>query len=234
MAGKIEFSQEIVKRIADQTKECIVFLSLGKDSLAVLDLVYPHFDRIVCIFMYFVKDLDHIDRWAKWAQYKYPKIEFEQIPHWNLSYILRAGYFCIPNPSVKKMTLSGAVKAARQRHGIYYCFLGMKKADGMNRCLMLKGCKDNFYENKGLVYPVAEWTQKDIITYLRQKQIPSPIRYTTKSSGGGVACDLPTFLYLQENYPQDLEKIYQVFPFSRKILFEYNYKQKQENQSQES
>ena len=36
----------------------------------------------------------------------------------------------------------------------------MKKADGMNRNLMLKGYESNEYENNGLVYPLASWTQK--------------------------------------------------------------------------
>lgn len=39
----------------------------------------------------------------------------------------------------------------------------MKKADGMNRRLMLNGYADNSYENNGLCYPLAEWTQRDIL-----------------------------------------------------------------------
>lgn len=36
----------------------------------------------------------------------------------------------------------------------------MKKADGMNRRLMLKGYEANGYENNGLCYPLADYTQK--------------------------------------------------------------------------
>lgn len=131
-----------------KSSEAILFCSLGKDSLVLLDLIYPKFDRIVCVFMYFVEGLEHIERWIGWAKAKYPRIEFVQIPHWNLTYILRSGMYCVPNPDVKLLKLADVVKAMQLKYGIYYTFLGMKKADGMNRRLMLKGYEANGYENK--------------------------------------------------------------------------------------
>lgn len=198
--------------------------SLGKDSLVTLDLVYPHFERVVCVFMYFVKDLDHINGWIRWVKKKYPKVEFMQVPHWNLTYILRGGLYCVPNPKVKLWNLSKTIEALRLRTNCYYVFLGMKKADGMNRNLMLKGYEANGYENKGLVYPLASWTQKDVLTYMKQKRLPQPVRYSSKA-GGGVGFSKETFTWLEKHYPQDLEKIYKVFPMSERILFEENYKQ---------
>lgn len=198
--------------------------SLGKDSLVTLDLVYPRFERVVCVFMYFVKDLDHINGWIRWVKKKYPKVEFMQVPHWNLTYILRGGLYCVPNPKVKLWNLSKTIEALRLKTNCYYVFLGMKKADGMNRNLMFKGYEANGYENKGLVYPLASWTQKDVLAYMKQKRLPQPVRYSSKA-GGGVGFSKETFTWLEKHYPQDLEKIYKVFPMSERILFEKNYKQ---------
>lgn len=198
--------------------------SLGKDSLVTLDLIYPHFERVVCVFMYFVKDLEHINGWIRWVKKKYPKVEFMQVPHWNLTYILRGGLYCVPNPKVKLWNLSKTIEALRLKTNCYYVFLGMKKADGMNRNLMLKGYEANGYENKGLVYPLASWTQKDVLAYMKQKRLPQPVRYSSKA-GGGVGFSKETFTWLDKHYPQDLEKIYKVFPMSERILFEQNYKQ---------
>lgn len=100
----------------------------------------------------------------------------------------------------------------------------MKKADGMNRRLMLRGYEANGYENNGMCYPLADWTQKDILAYMKQNGLPEPVRYSLKASNG-VGFSLDCFLWLRENYPQDLERIYQVFPMSRRILFEYDNKQ---------
>ena len=92
------------------------------------------------------------------------------------------------------------------------------------RRLMLKGYEANGYENNGLCYPLADYTQKEVLAYMRQHNLPQPIRYSLKASNG-VGFSLDCFLWLRKNYPQDLERIYQVFPMSRRILFEYDNKQ---------
>lgn len=222
--NKLQEAHNVICRVAEKQSSCIVMCSLGKDSLVTLDLVYPHFERVVCVFMYFVKDLDHINGWIRWVKKKYPKVEFMEVPHWNLTYILRGGLYCVPNPKVKLWNLSKTIEALRLKTNCYYVFLGMKKADGMNRNLMCKGYEANGYENKGLVYPLASWTQKDVLAYMKQKRLPQPVRYSSKA-GGGVGFSKETFTWLEKHYPQDLEKIYKVFPMSERILFEQNYKQ---------
>lgn len=211
-----------IATVREETDSAILFLSLGKDSLVLLDLIYPKFERIVCVFMYFVPGLEHIERWVKWTKAKYPKIELIQIPHWNLTYILRGGLYCVPNPKVKLLKLADVVKSMRLKYGIDYVFLGMKKADSMNRRLMLNRMRFP-YESKGLVYSLADWTQRDILAYMRQKGLPEPVRYS-KNASGGIGLNLECFLWMRENSPNDLEKIFAVFPMSKRILFEYDNK----------
>lgn len=218
---QLQKTYESIDAIRQKSDSAILFLSLGKDSLVLLDLIYPRFKRIVCVFMYFVKGLDHIERWIGWVKAKYPRIEFVQMPHWNLTYILRGGMYCVPNPDVKLLKLADVVKAMRKKYGIEYVFLGMKKADGMNRNLMLKEYEAQGYENNGLVYPLAEWTQKEILAYMRQKKLPQPVRYSLKASSG-VGFNTDCFLWLRKHYPQDLQKIYEVFPMSERVLWEYD------------
>ena len=198
----------------------MLFYSGGKDSIVLLDLIYPYFDRIVCVFMYFVPGLEHVDNYINWAKARYPKAEFVQVPHWNLSYVLRTGMYCVPNPKVKLLKLRDVVKAVRLRYGLYYTFLGMKKADGLNRRLMLGTYEVNGYENKGMCYPLAEWTQKDILAYMKQRGLPEPVRYSKKASSG-VGLNLDCFLWMQEHYPGDLAKVLKAFPMSERILFEH-------------
>lgn len=221
--NKIEGTYKSIDAIRAKSDSAILFLSLGKDSLVLLDLIYPRFKKVVCVFMYFVKDLEHINRWIGWVKAKYPAIEFVQVPHWNLTYILRGGLYCVPNPKVKLLKLADVVKAMQLRYGIQYAFLGMKKADGMNRRLMLNGYQANDYENNGLVYPLAEWNQRDILAYMKQNGLPEPIRYSLKVSSG-VGFNLNCFLWLEKNFPQDLQRIYKVFPMAERILWEHHNK----------
>lgn len=219
----VENTIKSIDAVREKSESAILFCSFGKDSLVLLDLLNGRFKHLTVVFMYFVKDLEHISRWIKWAEIKYG-IKVLQVPHWNLSYILRSGLYCVPNPRVKLIRLKEVIEAIRAKTGSYYVFLGMKMADGMNRRLMLKGYRESLYENKGLCYPLAEWNQKDILSYMKQHRLPEPVRYSLKASNG-VGFSLDCFLWLRENYPQDLERIYQVFPMSRRILFEYDNKQ---------
>lgn len=221
---KLERTYKSIDAIRTKTDSAILFCSLGKDSLVLLDLIYPRFKRIVCVFMYFIKDLEHINKWVNWVKAKYPNIEFVQIPHWNLTYILKGGLYCVPNPKVKLLKLADVIQSMRLKYGIDYTFLGMKKADGMNRNLMLKGYEANGYENNGLCYPLAEWTQKDILSYMRQHNMPEPVRYSLKASSG-VGFNLDCMLWMEKYYPQDLERIYKVFPMAERILWEHKQKQ---------
>lgn len=209
--------------MAKKQSSCIVMCSLGKDSLVTLDLVYPRFERVVCVFMYWCTELSHINRWIRWVKKKYPKVEFMQVPHWNLTYILRGGLYCVPNPKVKLLKLADVIKAVRMKTGVYYTFLGMKKADGMNRNLMLKGYEANEYENNGLVYPLASWTQKDVKAYMRMKRLPQPVLYGNKASSG-LGFNVDCFLWMRKHCPEDLDIVYKTFPISMRILKEYDYK----------
>jgi len=214
-------TQNSIDRIRERTDTAILFCSFGKDSLVLLDLLAPRFNKVICVFMYFVQGLEHIEKYIRWTKVKYPNIEVEQIPHWNLTYILRNGMFCARNPKVKLLKLADIDKVIRLKYGINYAFYGMKKADGMNRRLMLNTYEN--YENRGMVYPLADWKQKDILSYIKFHKIPEPVRYS-KNASGGVGFNLDCFLYIRKNYPQDLHKIYKAFPMSEKILIDYDNK----------
>ena len=228
----LERTHDIIGRIRQKSDSALLFCSLGKDSIVTLDLIYPKFDRIVCVFMYFVPGLEHIERWVRWVKARYPRVEFVQIPHWNLSYLLRSGLYCVARPDVKLFMLRDVINSLRIKYGIDYTFLGMKKADGMNRRLMLNGYAENGYENKGLVYPLAEWTQKDVLAYMRQHKLPEPVRYSLKASSG-VGFNLDCMLWMEKNFPQDLQTIYKTFPLAERVLWEYHQKQTAEQATRE-
>jgi sulfate adenylyltransferase subunit 2 len=215
----LDETRECIDRIRGQTDTAILFCSFGKDSLVLLDLLYPKFDKLICVFMYFVKGLEHIEKYMRWAKAKYPGTVIDQIPHWNLTYILNSGMFCIMNPKVKILRLKDIDSAMRLKYGVDHVFYGMKKADSMNRRLMLNTYAN--YENKGKIYPLADWSQKDIASYIKQHRLPEPVRYS-KNASGGVCFNIDCFLWMREHYPQDLQKMLDAFPASEKLLFEHD------------
>ncbi|MEG1693455.1 MAG: phosphoadenosine phosphosulfate reductase family protein [Bacteroidales bacterium] len=221
--NKIENANMIIGKVSQKEKSVILFCSLGKDSLVLLDLMAPKFDKILCVFMYFVPNLDHINRYINWAKTKYPNVVFEQVPHWNLSHILRAGLYCVLNPNIKLITIKDVNHNIQLKYGLKYSFYGMKKADSINRRLMLNTYSESYYINNGNVYPLAEWTQRDILAYMKMKKLPEPVRYS-KNASGGLGFNLDCYLWMQKNAPQDLRKVLKAFPLSEKILFDYGNK----------
>ena len=233
-------ANDCIDFVASQTDTCILMCSLGKDSIVTLDMIYPKFKRVICAFMYFVKGLDHIERWVRWVHARYPNVEFVQIPHWNLTYILRSGLYCTPHPKQKLLKLADVIKALRLKYNCQWVFLGMKKADGMNRNLMITQFKDSHYTDNFQAYPCAEFSQKQILSYMNMHHLPEPVQYGLATSGSearvgkasnGIGFNVDCLLWLEKNFPQDVEKIFTVFPLARRVLLEYHYhddKRKQE------
>jgi sulfate adenylyltransferase subunit 2 len=100
----------------------------------------------------------------------------------------------------------------------------MKKADSLNRNVMLRGYAENGYEYNGKVYPLASWKQKDVLSYMRIHKLPQPIRYT-KNASGGVSLNEDCLVWCREHEPRDLARILKAFPLAERILFEYDSKQ---------
>ncbi len=83
----------IIKKVASKTDRAMLFHSAsGKDSIALLDLLAPHFKEIICVFMYVVPNLEHINRYIKYAEEKYPNAKFVQIPHYGVFSYIKSGY----------------------------------------------------------------------------------------------------------------------------------------------
>lgn len=214
-------AKQIISSVALQSRRAILFFSGGKDSIALLDLMAPHFDEIVLVFMYLVKGLDHVEKYLTWAKAKYPNVTVLQVPHWNLSYIRQVGIFCQPDPTIRILKLKDIDAAVKERTGVEWAFYGMKQADGLNRRLMLRG-----YEMLGIsptkkAYPLSVWKQADVLAYIKSRGLAEPIAYSPKGKSHGVGFSLDCYMYLKKYYPKDLQNILNEFPASEKILIDH-------------
>ncbi|NDV93476.1 phosphoadenosine phosphosulfate reductase [Dysgonomonas sp. 521] len=224
-------TEQVVKAVSQKTDRILLFYSCGKDSIAMLDLIAPHFKEVMCVYMYFVKGLSHIDRFINYSKVKYPNVSFIEVPHWNMSRVLKIGLYCKPDPKIKLLLLKDIVERVRVKTGIEWCFYGMKQADSLNRRLMLRG--DDYdlqaINNKTKnVYPLSLWKKKEVLAYLKSRNLPEPIQYS-KEAGNGLWFDLKVYLFLKDNYPQDLQKILSAFPLSEKILYDYQQSLRSQN-----
>lgn len=225
----IEHAKKVISTVSEKSSRAILFYSAGKDSIALLDLMAKEFDEVVCVFMYFVKDLEHIDKYIRFSKSRYNNVRFEQVPHWILSQIHNTGLYCVPQKT-RLIKLSTVIQAMKLKTGIDYVFLGEKQADNMSRRIKLRQYEEEAISNTKNIYPLTKWRDGDVLTYIQKNRLPKPINYGKKKNRPvGVIFDTEVYVWLRENYPQDLQKLLKAYPLSEKILFDYDREQQIQN-----
>lgn len=219
-------AESIIKRIASVTDRAVLFHSAsGKDSIALTDLIAPHFREVICVYMYMIKDMEHINHYIAWGQNRYPSVRFVQVPHYSVYTYIKNGFLgCKQNPKQKQWTLAEITDKIRERYGIEWAFFGFKQSDSLNRRLMLRTYTDEaICEKTRKCYPLSPYKNKDILHYIEEHHLIRPETYGGEyQSTGCDITDVHYLLYLREKYPNDLHRLYEIYPMAERILFEYD------------
>ena len=219
-------AQQVIEQIAQKTNKVILFHSMsGKDSIALLHLLYPHFDQITCVFMYVVKDLEHIARYMHYINKKYPKARIIQIPHFALFSYIKTGHLGHKqNEKQRLYNLSDLTDNIREKTNIEWAFFGFKQSDSMNRRVMLRTYQEQAINEKNKkVYPLSTYKNNDIIEYIKAEKLITPEKYGNSQSSGTDINDLNYLLFLRNHFPNDLKKVIIEFPLVERKLYEYDY-----------
>lgn len=219
-------AQQVIEQIAQKTNKVILFHSMsGKDSIALLHLLYPNFDQITCVFMYVVKDLEHITKYMHYINKKYSKVRIIQIPHFALFSYIKTGHLGHrQNEKQRLYNLSDLTDNIREKTNIQWAVFGFKQSDSMNRRVMLRTYQDEAINEKNKkVYPLSTYKNNDIIEYIKAEKLITPEKYGNSQSSGTDINDLNYLLFLRNNYPNDLKKVINEFPLVERKLYEYDY-----------
>jgi len=226
----------ITDEIAKRTDEVILFHSAsGKDSIALLDICAPRFKRVVCVFMYVVKNMEHINRYINYARKKYPNCEFVQIPHFAVFSYIKYGYMGHwKDQKTKLQTMATLTDMVRKKMGIQWALYGFKQSDSLNRRCMLRTYEmEAICEKSKKAYPLSHYKNKDILEYIDRRGLIRPECYGKGQSSGQNITDLDYLLYIRDKFPQDLHKLYEEFPDCERLLFEYDYEEKKKKEESE-
>ena len=219
-------AQQVIEQIAQKTNKVVLFHSMsGKDSIALLHLLYPHFDQITCVFMYVVKDLEHIARYMHYINKKYPKARIIQIPHFAVFSYIKTGHLGHrQNEKQRIYNLSDLTDNIREKTAIEWAFFGFKQSDSMNRRVMLRTYQEQAINEKNKkVYPLSTYKNNDIIEYIKAEKLITPEKYGNSQSSGTDINDLNYLLFLRNHFPNDLKKVIAEFPLVERKLYEYDY-----------
>ena len=220
---------QVIRSIREKTDTAVLFYSAGgKDGIALLDMLAGVFDKVICYYMYLIPNLDHIQPYIKWAETRYPNVEIRQIKHYQRDFFDSFGFFKEPDEGVKPRKIGDIEQAVREETGIKYGFSGMKGVDGYMKRMRLKMfAKTGYVTEKGMVYPLALWTNKEVLQYIKSRNLISPFVYDANAISQGFVIDLNTMLLMRNKYPRDYQRILKEFPYSEKLIFDYEREQNQ-------
>lgn len=220
---------QVIRSIREKTDTAVLFYSAGgKDGIALLDMLAGVFDKVICYYMYLIPNLDHIQPYIKWAETRYPNVEIRQIKHYQRDFFDSFVFFKEPDEGVKPRKIGDIEQAVREETGIKYGFSGMKGVDGYMKRMRLKMfAKTGYVTEKGMVYPLALWTNKEVLQYIKSRNLISPFVYDANAISQGFGIDLNTMLLMRNKYPRDYQRILKEFPYSEKLIFDYEREQNQ-------
>lgn len=225
--NKYALAMNVIRSVREKTDTAVLYYSAGgKDCIALLDMLSGAFDKVICYYMYLIPNLDHVRPYIRWAETHYNNVEVRQIKHFQRDYYDASGFFREPDQSVKPRKIGDIEKAVREETGIKYGFSGMKGVDGYMKRMRLKMfAKTNYITDKGMAYPLALWTNKEVLQYIRMRGLITPFVYEQGAISQGFTINLPVMLKMRKNYPADYKRILVEFPYSEKLIFDYERKQ---------
>lgn len=200
------------------TDSVLVAFSMGKDSIAVLDLCFKYFKNVQPFFMYMVPGLKFQEEALSKYEHHY-KTEIIRVPHFETADFYRFGSFRDPDYSVPHVKIKSIYDYLRSKTGIYWIAGGEKINDSIVRRAMLKH-SGSIDEQRGRFYPVMYWTDKDVKQYIKMHGLLYPkfnreLGFSFHSLGG------KELSAIKRIYPQDYQRILKFFPEAAAGVLQY-------------
>jgi 3'-phosphoadenosine 5'-phosphosulfate sulfotransferase (PAPS reductase)/FAD synthetase len=195
---------DTVKQISDTLKNepIIIMFSTGKDSIVMADLLVKGYSGPKeFVFLYFVQGLEIKQRIIEHYE-KLWNIKIHQQPHF-ITMTMKTG---------KKYKMGDIEHGLRARYNISYIAQGVRRCEGMARRGMLARLPYGIDERNKKLYPIADFTDKQIFSYVKLNKLKLPIEYNQDHVHDFAVPDVDGLVYLKNNFPNDYKKVIAEFP----------------------
>lgn len=213
-ASVMKRTRETIVEASSHNGTCLLFWSgTGKDSIVLLDLLAPHFKKVVCVYLYIVKNLNIVEPFFRWAR-SYGNAEIVQLPHPDRIRCKKYATFGVkPMPKLKELQLKDYEDFLKQHYQTDVVVYGMKITDSfVRRGIFNKAAKSEIHKDFGKYYPIVTWTNKDCISYITLHNLPQPLKLGSKRPSSGINFREETVLYIKKHYPLDYQKYIKEYP----------------------
>ncbi len=220
----------IIEDAKRETNEVNVAFSGGKDAIVLIDLCYKHFKKITAFFLYTVKGLGFQERYLKYIEKKY-NLEILRLPHWSISTSYKRSDYkieTITGMSCDVLKPKDVYNYVRNKTGIEWIATGIKIIDSLRRRGTIKHWGNGVDRQSKMMYPIAYFKNSTIFNYIKLNKLYVPHDYNllrhsgikNASFGGLMPKEL---IEVKRKYPEDYEKILDVFPFAEAAVKKEEY-----------
>lgn len=223
-------AMEVIKRVrAMGVDKCIVSVSCGKDSAAMLDICIRFFGRenIYPFFMYLVRGLSFQERYLTYLE-RLHKIEIERVQDWHLSVYMRLGDFRMPTLSKKdipRVTINDIYAKIRKNSGMEWIATGEKAIDSVERNAQIRN-QNGVSEKRRVFWPLAFWNHAAVFNYCKNRGIALSSDYGNKESYSSFGnFSARQVVWVHDNHPEDFKKLVKLFPLLPAQIIKYKLKQ---------
>lgn len=207
-----------IKTQATINDSVLVSFSMGKDSIAVMDMCFKYFKNVQPFFMYMVPGLKFQEEALSKYEHHYKK-KIIRVPHFETADFYRFGSFRDPDYSVPRVKIKSIYDYLRSKTGICWIAGGEKINDSIVRRAMLKH-SGSIDEQRLRFYPVMYWTDKDVKQYIKMHGLLYPkfnreLGFSFHSLAG------KELSAIKRIYPQDYQRILKFFPEAEAGVLQY-------------
>jgi len=203
--------KDTVKQISGILKDepIIIMFSTGKDSIVMADLLMKGYaGKKEFVFLYFVEGLEIKQRIIEHYEKRW-NIKIHQQPDFtNLS--LKTG---------KKYKMSDIERGLRAKFNISYIAQGVRRDESMARRGMLAHLPYGIDEKYKKLYPIADFSAKDVMSYIKLNKLPIPVEYSHGWKHDFSTPNVDGLIYLKNNFPNDYKKVIAEFPHLQAMVF---------------
>jgi hypothetical protein len=214
-----------------QRDVCLCSFSMGKDSLATYLEVKPHFKRVIPFYLYSIPNLSFIEDNLKYYEDKLGE-HIWRLPQPKFYNMLNTLMYQPPDEDrhalikswqLPKFTHDDVHVDVCELGGVdpetTFTALGLKYADSIQRRTSL--ARNGLISwNKKKFYPIAYYNKQDVIDKIKGAgwKLPTDYRYFSDSFDG---LQIKYVLPIREHFPNDWEKIKELFPLIELEILRY-------------
>jgi phosphoadenosine phosphosulfate reductase len=212
---------DTIRRAADFTDHCVVGFSGGKDSIVTLDLCTQHFKRVDAFFMYLVPELGFQERFLTYVEKRYG-IAILRVPHNSMSVLMNTGAYRSHTDvatSVPTVKVSDVWRVVLRHFEAKWLATGERRLESLERMAYIP--KSGINPGSKRLYPICQWTDKQVWSYIRLRDLAMPPDYKEWGRSFSGLVNKRMLWGVKQRYPEDFEKIRAVYPYVDAAILHY-------------